>query len=131
MLKIMTLLILTRFELAKKKANTESNGNISDNIGTNRIDDKITNLLSSTKVKQSSEIGFFTSKASLAFTSLRKTSTKVLNLYYFDLDHHIWIKIHTLSYIIDEVLSQLTFKIGLTGQIIHKLNPNLLSKIGQ
>ena len=88
-------------------------------IGAGRIDEKLVNLSSSTK-KINSKTGFFMLEASLAFIGLSKAFTKALILYYFDPKHHIGIKTNTLNYAISGVLSQLTTKRGLAGQMIHK-----------
>lgn len=71
----------------------------------------------------SSRAGFFISEASLAFTLLKKVFTQALILYYFDPKCHIWIKTDALGYVIGRVLTQLTPKTGLAGQMIYKSNP--------
>lgn len=59
-----------------------------DGNNNSKIVDKNTNLSISIK-KMSSEAGFFTLKASLAFANLRKAFIKILILYYFDLECYI------------------------------------------
>ena len=120
--------------LAYIKTNENELG-INDNssIGGGRIDNRITNLSSSTK-KMSFKMGFFIYKASLAFIRLKKAFIKALILYYFDLERHIRMVTDGLSYAISEVLSQLTTKKGLASQKTYKINNqliNLLSKIRQ
>lgn len=65
-LKIITWLISSRPGQSKCNKNRFDTDNDSD-IGSGRINDRISNLLSNIK-KMSSGAGFFTSKASLAFT---------------------------------------------------------------
>ena len=84
MLKTMAVVIPARPTCTKINKNKFS----SDGTNSDKIDDKMTNLLSSIK-KMSSRASFFTLKASLAFTQLKKTFTKTLILYHFDLKYHI------------------------------------------
>ena len=101
------------------------------NIVGSRINDRLA-YLSSFMKKISFWLVFISSKASLAFTRLRKAFTKAPILHYFDPKHHILIETDASSYTIGGVLSQLTTKKGLAGQITHKTNNlNLLSEIGQ
>lgn len=73
-------------------------------IESDRINNKNVNLSSNIK-KMSSEVGFFNFKAKFIFIQYKKTFIKVLILYYFDLKHHIQIKIDTLDSTINRVLS--------------------------
>lgn len=84
----------------ENKLNKDSGNGINDG----GINDKIANL-SSTIKEISSKAGILNFKASLAFTELRKTFTKALILYHFDLQYHIQIKTNVLGYTINEVLS--------------------------
>ena len=88
--------------------------------------------LSSFTNKRSSKTGFLTFEASLAFTQLKKTFTKAPYPHHFDPKHYIQIKTDASGYAIGEVLSQLTTKRDLTGQVTHKDQLiNLPSEIGQ
>ena len=120
MLKITAPSVLARPVCTRVNEN-ELDKNNSGGIGGDKINDKMVILSSYTK-KMSSGAGFFTFKVSLAFTQLRKAFTKALILYYFDPKHHIQIKTDVLGYIIDEMLSQLTIKKGLSGPVTHKTN---------
>lgn len=51
------------------------------------------------------ELKFLISKVKEAFKYLKQVFTKVLILGYFNAKYHIWIKTHTLTYIIGEVFS--------------------------
>lgn len=55
-----------------------------DRVNGSRINDRIANL-SNDKMKIIFIKGFFTFKASIAFTQLKKTFTKALILYNFDI----------------------------------------------
>ncbi len=90
-------------------------------IDGSKIDNKIVNLSNNIK-KMSFRARFFTSKASLVFTQLKKTFTKALILYYFNLVHYIQSKTNTLDYIINGILCQLTTKRKLADQVIYKIN---------
>lgn len=60
--------------------------------------------------------------------------TKVPILHHFNLEHYIQMKTYASGYTIGRILSQLTTKKGLAGQITYKtknLSINLLSEIGQ
>ena len=75
---------------------------------------------------------FLISKASLAFTWLKKAFTKAPILYHFDPKRHIQIETDASNYAIEGVLSQLTTEKDLTGQVIHETNDlNLPFEIGQ
>lgn len=78
--------------------------NDGNGIGSDKINNRITNLSSSTK-KMSSKVDFFNSKASLAFTQLRKAFIKALILHYFNLKLYMQIKTNIAGYIIDKILS--------------------------
>lgn len=100
------------------------------NVGSDRINDRIMNLLSSTKIIKSSGTDFFTSEACLAFIQLRKRVIKVSISHCFDLKDYIWMNINISDYVISRLLSQLIIKKRLANQVTHKLNDNVLSKIG-
>ena len=76
---------------------------------------------------------FLTSKAKRAFIHLQKAFTKALILRHFDPKCYIRIETDALRYAIDRVLSQLTSKISLAGQITQKSSGQLSlpSEIGQ
>lgn len=95
--------ILAKLSHIKSNENEFDKANNSG-IGGGRIDNKIVNLSSTTK-KISFRADFFTSKASLAFTQLRKPFTKTLILHYFNLERHIQIETDTFDYDIRELLS--------------------------
>ena len=108
----------------------ELSNNDGGGIGGGRIDDRLANLLCSTK-KMGFGSGFFTSEASLAFTQLRKAFTKAPILYHFNPKCHIRIETNALGYTIGGVLSQLTIKRNLVDKLTHEPNSlNPLSKIG-
>ena len=103
------MLKTTALSISARPAHIRSDKNDFDidgyhNISGGMIDNKIVNLLSFTK-KMSSEAGFLTSKASLAFTQLRKAFTKALILHYFNPKHYIWIKTNCSGYAIGRMLS--------------------------
>lgn len=67
----------------------------------------IFNLLTKSKllVKLSSEMGFLTFEARLAFTKLKETLIDVLIFHHFDLKYHIQIKTDILNNAISEILN--------------------------
>lgn len=67
-------------------------------------------------------MGFLISKASLVFTQLMKTFTKILIIYYFDSKCHIRIQTDAIDYAIGGVLSKLTTKKVLIGQVTYGKN---------
>ncbi len=69
-----------------------------------------------------SRADFLIFKTSLAFIQLKIFFTKALILYCFDLEYHIQIETDASGYTIDGVLSQLSFKTGLAGQVMYKSN---------
>lgn len=83
----------------KNKRNINSISSVSGS----KINNRITNLLKSIKIKKSFSIDFLISKASLIFIPLWKIFNKTLILYYFDLKYHIPIKINTLHYVISRI----------------------------
>lgn len=88
------------------------------------------NLSSSIK-KMSLSTGFFTLKASLPFTQLKKAFTKAPILCYFDSEHHIQFKIKASGYAIGGVPSQLTTKRGLANQVTYKTNNQLINPLSE
>ena len=52
---------------------------------------------------------FLTFSAKETFNQLRQAFTKVLILWHFDPECHLWIEIENLGYVIREILSQLIF----------------------
>lgn len=67
-----------------KNNENELNKASDGNINSNKIDNKITNLLSTIK-KMSFKTGFLISKTCLTFTQLRKLFIEALILHYFNL----------------------------------------------
>lgn len=84
--------------------------NSGSSVGSSKIDNKNANQLRNTKI-MSSKVGFFTLKACLNFTQLRKIFTKTPILYYFDLKYYIQIETNTSDYAIKCILSQLNSQV--------------------
>ncbi len=122
-----------------KRQDTPSDANgVGSTGGASRASRDNKNLLSTKKLKKrsktnSSRTDFLTLEVKKAFTYLQKAYIKALILRYFDLEYHIQIKNDILGYAISGVLSQLTSKTGLVGQITYKFNDqlNLLFEISQ
>lgn len=105
-LKIIALFILATQNNIKINEN-EPNINSNSNISYIRIDDRISNWSSSIK-KMSSRVYFLIFKTSLVLSQLKKIFTKTLILHYFDPEYYVLIKTNILSYVINQVLSELT-----------------------
>lgn len=56
------------------------------------------------KAKLSTRVFFLILEAWIAFTSLKKTFTKVLILHYFDSEYHIYIEIEACGFSIGEMI---------------------------
>lgn len=108
MLKITDLTALARpnyTRIDENEANMESDNNIVGNVGDDKINNNITYMSNSIIIKKSSKIGFFNSKASLAFSKLNKVFIEALILYYYNLKHYIHNKTDILGHILGRVLS--------------------------
>ena len=90
----MSILKTIALSTPAKPAYTKANENELDmdggsGISHDRINDKIKNLSSSTKMKKSPETDFLTSGAKNAFRCLRKAFTKALIYRHFDPECHV------------------------------------------
>lgn len=103
MQKTMALLTPARSGYIKVNKN-EFDRKVSNGIDGSKINNRITNLSNSTKVNNSFGTGFFTSKASLIFTQLKKAFIKASILYYFYQKNHIQIVTDVSYYIIGDIL---------------------------
>lgn len=86
-----------------------ANENNFDIDSDSKINNKIVNLSSFIK-EIIFKVGFFTLKASLVFTWLKKVFIKALILLYFHLEYYIEIKIDTSGYAMNRVIIQLNTK---------------------
>lgn len=76
-----------------------------------------------TRIRTTGEPIFLTSITRKAFEYLRQAFTKALILQHFDLESHLQMKIDTLGYTIEIVLSQLSFSwIAADGSIFSNSN---------
>ena len=107
----------------KNEFDTDGDGGVSGG----RVNDRIENLSTNTKVKKSSRTDFLISGAKKAFNRLRKAFTETLILRHFDPKCHIQIETNALGYAIGEIFSQMAPNQHFSDHVTHK-NPN--SEIG-
>ena len=106
-----------------------------DSAGGDKASKSIENLATATKSTKSKKLkltkpkksnfafsgtNFLTSKAKNAFIHQQKAFTKALILKHFDPEYHIRIKTNALGYAISGMLSPLTFKTSLAGQVTYE-----------